>query len=255
MESSFEQLQYFSLQSLYSLQTEIMATFGIVFVLMLLALILLLPMIQIRINEYNNNKILKSLGKFQLKNVAIQISSDETVYIDYLILVPSGIFVLNIMKYNGIIFAGENVEQWTQLLNKKSYKFPNPLRDLEICESAVRSLVENCNIIGHIAFESNCAFPKGKPAKITLLHEMQDELEFLQGNVTNELIQKWSELKNSDFCTSNTKQNELSIVVRGEQKSLRKLAGIFFLASSLLLLLYQISNTVWFAHILIKSLN
>jgi hypothetical protein len=246
MESSSEQFQYFSLQALYSFQTEILATYGFVFILMLLSLIFLLPSIKANFGVYKNNKILKSIGKYQLKNVAIQINSDETVYIDYIMLIPSGIFVLNIMNYNGIIFAGENVELWTQLVNKKSYKFPNPLRDLEICESAVRGVLTECNVIGHIAFESNCKFPKGKPPKISLLHEMQDELEFLKGDVDTNLELKWNELKNSNICTSNTKQNELSIIVRAEQKSLKKVIGIFFFASSLLLLLYQVSSNVWF---------
>ena len=244
MENSPEQLQYFSLQTLYVLQSEFLATYGFVFLLLLLSLFLLLPTIKLKIGEYKNNKILKNLSKFQLKNVAIQINPDETVHIDYLMLVPSGILVLNIMKYNGIIFGGENVELWTQLVNQKSYKFPNPLRDLEVCESAIRGVIKNCNIIGHIAFVSNCQFPKGKPAKISLLHEMQGELEFLKGDITSQLEQQWNELRSSDICSSNIKQNDLSIIVTTEQKSRKKAIGIFFLTTSLLLLIYQLLNKV-----------
>jgi len=249
MENSPEQLQYFSLQSLYVIQSEFLAAYGIVFLLLLLSLFLLLPNIKLKFSEYKNNKMLKNLSKFQLKNVAIQINTDETVYIDHLMLIPSGILVLNIMKYNGIIFGGENVELWTQLINQKSYKFPNPLRDLEVCESAIRGAIKDCNIIGHIAFESDCQFPKGKPAKISLLHEMQNELEFLKGDISNHLEQQWNELRNSDICSSNIKQNELSIIVTSEQKSRKKAIGIFFLTTSLLLLIYQLLNKVWFENL------
>ena len=249
MESNSEQLHFFSVRTLYAIQSDFLATYGITFLLMLVALYFLYPSIKLKISEYKNKKILNSLGKHQLKNVAIQLSLDETVYIDYLILVPTGIFVLNVMKYSGIIFAGENVEQWTQLLNKKSYKFPNPLRDLEIGESAIRGVFEDLNVIGHIAFESNCQFPKGKPNKISLLHEMQDELEFLKGNVDKHLEERWNELKKSDICSSNVKQNDLSILVKGEKKPIKKSVGIFFLVLSLLLLLYQMSTYKWFENL------
>lgn len=245
MDSNSEQFQFFSLQSLYSIQSEIVLTYGLVFLLMLIALYFLSPDIKLKLSEYRNKAILKNLGKFQLKDVAIQINLDETVYIDYLTLVPSGIFVLNVMKYNGIIFAGENLEQWTQLVNKKSYKFPNPLHDLEVCESAIRGVVQDCNVIGHIAFESNCRFPKGKPDKISLLHEMPDELEFLKGDVDKQLEVKWNEMKNSDIFNCNFKQKNLSILVKDEQKSGKKIIGILFLISSLLLLLSRLLDVTW----------
>jgi len=242
MDSITEQLQFFSLQSLYFLQSEFLETYGLVFLLMLVSLYFMFPTINLKLREHKNKKILNKLGNFQLKDVAIKLSLDETIYIDNIILVPDGILVLNVMKYHGIIFAGDNVEQWTQLLNKKSYKFPNPLHDLEKCESALRGIVQDCNIFGHIAFESNCRFPKGRPDKISFLHEMPSKLEFRHGEVAKHLELKWNELKDSENCISNYQQDALSIVVKGEQKSIKKAIGIFFLVSSLLLLLYQIFN-------------
>ncbi len=240
MDNISEQYQFFSLQTLYSLQIEFIIRYGIVVLLMLIALYLLFPSIKRKICENNNNKVLKNLAKEQIKNVSIKISQDETVYIDHLLLLPTGILVLNVMKYNGIIFAGENVELWTQLLNKKSYKFPNPLRDLEVCESAVRGVLGDCNVFSHIVFESSCQFPKGKPDKISLLHELQDELEFHKDAKGKHPEQKWEEkwhyLKNSDICHYNIKQNNLSILVKGEQKSNFDVVGIIFFVLSLLLL-------------------
>jgi len=249
MDSNLEQYPVFSLQALYSYQSDLIMTYGFSFLLFLISLYFLFPKIKLKLAEYKNSRILKKLGKYQLKNVAIKISLDETIYIDNLILIPKGIFVLNIMKYSGIIFAGENVEQWTQLLNKKSYKFPNPLRDLEVCESALRSVVEDCNVVGYIAFESNCKFPKGKPDKISLLHEMQNELEFLKGDISLDLKEKWNALQHSDICEINIKQTDLDILVRGEQKSIKNIIGILFLASSLLLFAYQISGYFGFENL------
>ncbi len=240
-----------SLQSLFSVQLEFMASYGYIFLMLLVSLYFLYPNIRIKLCEYKNNKLISRIGRFQLKNVAIQISIDETVYIDYLILLPKGIFVLNILKYNGIIFAGENVECWTQLINKKSYKFPNPLHDLDICESAIRSVIDDCNVIGHIAFDSNCQFPKGKPQRISLLHELPDELEFSNEEVDSDLKEKWQTLKNSDFCRFNDKKNELSILVKSEQNTKLRAFGIFFLVTSLLLLAYQLAGLTWFKSLLI----
>jgi len=240
LENIQEYIQFFSLTALYVIQSKFLEIYGLAFLLLLISIYMLLPNIKVGYTNYRHSKILKNLGMFHLKNVAIKLSIDETVFIDYLYLIPNGIFVLKLMKYNGIIFAGDNVEQWTQVLNKKSYRFPNPLHDLEKCESAIRAVVSDCDVSGHIAFESDCQFPKGKPAKISILQDMQDRLEFHRGIIDKHLVAKWHELKNSDYCSSNTKQNDLSILVKGEQYSFKKLASIFLLLSSLLLFLYQL---------------
>ncbi|VAW96888.1 hypothetical protein MNBD_GAMMA22-1241 [hydrothermal vent metagenome] len=250
MESHLEAVNFISLQSLYAIQLEFMASYGYIFLMLLVSLYLLYPSIKIKLCERKNNKFISRIGKSQLKNVAIQVSEDEIIYIDYLILLPTGIFVLNVLKYNGIIFAGENVEYWTQLINKKSYKFPNPLQDLDVCESTIRSIVADCNVIGHIAFDSNCEFPKGKPRRISILQEMSNELEFLNEGVDKDLEEKcqekWNIMKNSDFCRSDVRQNDLSILVKAEQKTKITAIGIFFLVTSLLLLAYQLAGLTWF---------
>ncbi len=255
MESHLEAVNFMSLQSLYSIQLEFMASYGYIFLMLLASLYFLYPSIRIKLCEHKNNKLINRIGKFQLKNIAIQISDDEMVYIDYLMLLPKGIFVLNILKYNGIIFAGENVESWTQLINKKSYKFPNPLHDLDICESAIRSIIGDCDIIGHIAFDSNCEFPKGKPRRISLLHELSDELEFLNEGVDKDLEEEWEEkwhaMKNSEFCRFNVSQNDLISLGKGEQNTKLRAIGIFFLVTSLLLLAYQLAGLTWFKNLLI----
>ena len=72
-------------------------------------------------------KIIKALNIPTLKNVAFPDSMDSYVFVDYLLLTPAGIVVLDLQDYNGFIFGGPNIDQWTQMVRQRGYKFDNPL--------------------------------------------------------------------------------------------------------------------------------
>ena len=50
-----------------------------------------------------------------------------TTQIDHVLIMPTGIFVIETKHYQGWIFGNPNQSQWTQTIYKKKSKFPNPI--------------------------------------------------------------------------------------------------------------------------------
>ena len=97
--------------------------------------------------------------------------------IDRLVLRQDGISLLVFMQYPGSIFCAEDIDQWTQLLGGKSYRFKNPLIDLDYLVKAVSSAVPGVPVDGYIVFDHQAEFPKGHPERVIDLENLPQSLE------------------------------------------------------------------------------
>ena len=61
--------------------------------------------------------------------------------VDRLILRQDGISLLVFKQYPGSIFCADGIDEWTQMLAGKSYRFQNPLIDLDFQIKAISSFV------------------------------------------------------------------------------------------------------------------
>ena len=141
-------------------------------------------------------KIIKALNITALKNVAFPDGMDSYVFIDYLLLTPAGIVVLDLQDYNGFIFGGPNIDQWTQMVRQRGYKFENPLHQNAWRVQIIRSLVEDAPLIGKVVFSSVSQFPKGIPEGIVHVSTLSEDLAQLLDNKTvPEIVRKaWDKL-------------------------------------------------------------
>lgn len=143
--------------------------------LMILLVILLLQRSRIRqwMDEYSLGRALKAIGRESLHEVTIPDGIDGMAWIEHAALIPEGIMVLVIKRYRGVIFAGDKIEHWTQVLGNRSYKFPNPIHQMEESILAIRAhLGKDVPIIGRVLFIKGSQFPKGKPAQVLAYEEI-----------------------------------------------------------------------------------
>jgi hypothetical protein len=115
--------------------------------------------------------------------------------VDLLILRPDGISVLMYMRYEGNIFCGENIDQWTQLLGGKSYSFTNPLMMLDYQVAAVKALVPGIDVDGYLFFDHRAYFPKGKAERVIQLDNMPDSLLKRGERPDDKLMSVWKKLR------------------------------------------------------------
>jgi len=147
------------------------------------------------IAEYKLRHLLKNVGTESLHNVTIPDGIDGKIFIENLILLPSKILLLGVKKYRGLIFAAEKIDLWTQVIGNKSYKFENPLRQLESVVLALNSQIENTKIAEKVLFINGSEFPKGKPEKIITIGDLKKlTCRYTPADIPDPLRKNWQHL-------------------------------------------------------------
>ncbi len=170
-------------------------TWGPVVILLIIALILSYAAIKNWLKEQYMYRCVRRLGVAAERSIALPDGMDGRVLIENIVLAPDGIYILPIKRYCGIIFAAENIETWTQLVGKRSYKFPNPLPELDAYVMAVRNLLPAIKVEGYILVTSDAEFPKGQPDRILPVSKVAELLAIEKGDVSTQLKEAWVELK------------------------------------------------------------
>lgn len=148
-------------------------------------------------------KIIQKISKIHMKSVLLPDAIDGSTYIDWLVLTPRGILVIVQKPYKGIIFSAENISHWTQVIDKRSYNFDNPLRQLELDVVTIKTMIPGVPVKGYVVFDRDSFFPKGKPKLVLTLNEVKQNISvFREGEISEKLLEAWkvlqSKLKESE---------------------------------------------------------
>ncbi|MEM7282444.1 MAG: nuclease-related domain-containing protein [Pseudomonadota bacterium] len=121
------------------------------------------------------NSALRAVSRASLRDIVIPDVVNEQIHLDYLLLTPKGLLVLDLRDMPGVVFAGDNLEEWTLLDGHERFGFTNPLGPLRAKIESVKSLVTQVPVHGRVAFTARASFPKGKPDLVTSLPELVEE--------------------------------------------------------------------------------
>lgn len=127
--------------------------------------------------NFKTRHCLGRLGFKQLTNFRLPDGLGHQFNIDRLILRHDGITLLVYKRYPGRIFCADNIDNWTQMLGQKSYRFKNPLDDLDCQIKAISAKVPNVPINGFLFFDHQAEFPKGHPERVINLKSIPGELK------------------------------------------------------------------------------
>lgn len=120
---------------------------------------------------------LKHLGLKQISNLKCPDGLGSYFIIDRLVMRHDGISLIVFKQYPGTIFCADDIEQWTQMLAGKSYRFKNPLVDLDYQVKAVSACVEDVPVNGFLLFDPQAKFPKGHPDRVIHLDNIPEALK------------------------------------------------------------------------------
>lgn len=112
-------------------------------------------------------QIFKDRGAAFVKDVAFPDGMDGFVFVDYLVLTPDGILVLDMQDYNGFIFGATNIDHWTQMVRRRGYKFENPLHQNSWRVQVIKTITKDSPAMGRVLFSSSSQFPKGLPEGVS----------------------------------------------------------------------------------------
>ena len=118
------------------------------------------------------NRRIRKISAAVLKDVELDMGDDQYAFFEYIVLLADRIMIIEIKDFAGHIFASEQINQWTQILSGKSYKFSNPFFELERKTDLLKHIVPADKLGGMIVFTDNADFPKGRPQNVWLLGEL-----------------------------------------------------------------------------------
>lgn len=175
-------------------KSENSITYIVAFILVVFLCISLIPHLKKLINDREINRTIQHLGSQYLKQVILPDGVGGSIFMDYMVLAQDSIVLVILKKFRGAIFCAENIEQWTQIIGNRSYKFPNTLQQLDSDIASVGTLVKDANITGLVVFSRDCDFPKGKPDKVKSITEIR-KTETDKQLHSESLLNAWYKLK------------------------------------------------------------
>lgn len=116
--------------------------------------------------EWRTRRCLDQIGIKQMKNVVCTDGLDGKFRIDRLVMLHNSMLLIAFKPYSGYIYCADSIPEWTQIIGQKSYKFTNPLFELENQVTAIQGIVPNVPVRGVLFFDHSAEFPKGHPDKV-----------------------------------------------------------------------------------------
>jgi len=152
---------------------------GLSIVLILITWLLYRRFIRKSYSHIQIEQVLKPYKQDELKNVILPDGLGGLLEIEKIFLLEQGILILRDYPISGHLFGAEKIEQWTQIVDGRSYKFTNPLHHLENARQAIRSLIPKMPVFCHVVFTADSNFPKGKPAAVSVLPSFEQDMQRL----------------------------------------------------------------------------
>ena len=150
-----------------SLTTDQQLMIGI---LVLATVVVLVFLLRIPLRSWQEkrqiSRAVKQLGARVIRNATLPDGMGGEINIDYLVLTTEAILVVGVKRYDGMIFGSANTDEWTQTVNTRSYRFPNP--DIYLAQqiSAIRSIAARVPVKGLHRFTDTAMFPWDKPDNV-----------------------------------------------------------------------------------------
>ncbi len=148
-----------------SLESEIMAA---AMVLVAFAVILLInrDKLGLHYREWQLQRSIKKMGSDQIRNLICADGLDGYYDLDRILLTSKEIILISYRPYSGNIYCAERISEWTQVLGQQSFKFKNPLFDLENQLTALKQVTGKVPLRGFLLFGQYAHFPKGHPPAV-----------------------------------------------------------------------------------------
>jgi hypothetical protein len=107
-------------------------------------------------------------------NVLVPDGMGGRIQIEQLVLTAQGIIVVDVKRYEGVIFGSDRMNEWTVIGRRRRFSFPNPQNTLYDRVAAVKQLVRDVSVVGYVLFPDTADFSKGRPRDVILPQELAE---------------------------------------------------------------------------------
>ena len=123
------------------------------------------------------DRALLPLRQNEVRAVVIPDGIGGLLEIDRLVLTEHGLLIVESYPISGHLFGSEQIDQWTQIIEGRSFKFANPLRHIHNAKYALQMLAPKLPVHCRIVFTADSDFPKGKPEEVSTLASLEQDLK------------------------------------------------------------------------------
>ena len=108
-----------------------------------------------------------------LNDIYLPLADGSTTQIDHIVILESGIFVIETKTYSGWIFGRANDLKWTQTIYQKKSTFQNPIRQnaLHINTLAKTLGLSHELLTGVVVFAGDCEFKTEMPPGVVFARD------------------------------------------------------------------------------------
>ncbi|MEM7084235.1 MAG: nuclease-related domain-containing protein [Pseudomonadota bacterium] len=120
-------------------------------------------------------RLIKKHSKECMSDIVVPDGLDGEIQLDYLLLTPRGLLVLDIKHVNGRLYGGDNMDAWTVIQGGQRFTFANPAGPLRERVIAVQSLLQDVPVQGRVVVLGDVKFATGVPDCVVSLPRLQEE--------------------------------------------------------------------------------
>jgi len=129
---------------------------------------------------------LRRLAYPALHDIVLLCEDGHPTQIDHVAKTPSGLLVIETKNYSGKIYGKSDDKMWTVCLGGTRRKMQNPLRQNYRHIQAVKRLVPDVPVLGHVVFAGSAAPPDGLGGQASSLSDFVDWAEALRTTAVSE---------------------------------------------------------------------
>lgn len=128
-------------------------------------------------------------------NLILEDGLEGFVHLDWLLLRPEGLYLVDMLEGEGALLAGDNLREWT-LLGKRRFVFPNPIQGMTTKLAAVRRISSGQPTEALLILSNELDLPRTRPSIAVDLATLEKRLPPLGGDaaVTPDLARGWARL-------------------------------------------------------------
>jgi hypothetical protein len=127
-----------------------------------------------------------------LQDVILPDGNDGWFHVDFVLLTPGGLLVIDLRDVTGLIFGSEHMTEWTVMHKTRRSTFANPLGPLYDRIAVVRMIAgDGVPVEGRVVFTDRGSFPKGHPEHVTRLEALPQDFPLHERAQAEAAVARW----------------------------------------------------------------
>lgn len=152
------------------------------------------------------------VGTEYLADVLVPDGMGGFFHLDFVLLTPQGILVIDLRDLSGNIFGGDQMTEWTVMDGPQRYTFVNPQGALYDRIAAVKGVAGEIPVEGRIVFTRRGKFPKGLPKWTLMVDSLRTEFPSVdRAELTSRYQEGWQRLREAVSPSSMNQARAISV--------------------------------------------